>query len=574
MSYCHNCGRKADDYEKFCSDCGTELEIEATTSVKSGLHGANKSGYIFTNIRALAQKLNASQDEIKDILRSFISEKASFGISYNLIDASDYEPQLSENKGREKVIRLTPVESWQTHQRLLTDRYVYDTEYRKIEVDYLFIVGGDDIIPMPKLDNPRPDYDLDLDSDLPYTYLYGSETEGRLEDGSIFFLNPMMLCGRLPMAADASVEYLISYLKRATAITGKGFQNGSIYGQSDPNWQRISSIVTGELYENGWMVPYKELDGYLYKSLVLSPLVDSDAISRIFSPDAIIYYFNMHGSSALQSPGYTGKSLKDERGEQYSVQGISPEEWNDTQYNNIVVSEACYGARFIGKPYKYSMLLSALNNKTALFVGSSRISEGAIDAAGGHSSTHLHNADIIARTFILAFLSGYDAGQSMFIAKSEVFSSGSVEDPSDRLTVLEFNLYGDPTLTFAPAVEVTKSTSKKSFISDKKYSGPLAEGDKNTTFYSKEIYSDKPSSLLGMVRHAVNKNIEDINGKINEHLYSQYNITPRRLEKVLECGSSGSSDKTYLYTYSVGEEDHVCVKLDANNKITKVVTTK
>ena len=63
------------------------------------------------------------------------------------------------------------------------------------------------------------------------------------------------------------------------------------------------------------------------------------------------------------------------------VERMSEEELLDfsAKYDNIVVTEACFGGKYIGLPTNGSMLLSSMSNSTMLYLGSSVTAYGTID---------------------------------------------------------------------------------------------------------------------------------------------------------------------------------------------------
>lgn len=571
MAYCYNCGNSLETGDRFCGSCGATQD-SAQAYAKSVAEGY-RYGYVFTNVRELGRKLNVGKDKIMSLLTMFINEKTKYGTSYRLVDVSDYEPMLDENRCKGKSISLSSGDSWEKYQRVLIDRYVYDSRTND-QIAYLFIVGGDDIIPMPVIPHFDKGFsDKTIDSDLPYSYLYGSETLPRIEDRTIFTLSSHLLTGRLPLAVDASLDDLSSYLDRSLRVSRDGFEFGDAYGQSDPSWKRVSACVTERLYSNNLMTRYNvdsESTDFLHKSLVLSPVVDSEILDNFFPTNASLYYFNMHGSDAPQMAGFTGNSLPDENDNCYSTIGITPEQWTRTESPNIVVTEACYGARFIGKTCCYSMLLSAMRTNTVVYVGSSRVSLGTPDRAGQNQTPSY--ADVIARVFIEAFLwGGYDAGVAMHLARMTVASDSRIT-PLECLTVTEFNLFGDPTVTSRGAA-VQKSKSEKS--ARQLISEPLVSDASNVRFKVKvsEGKQDAKSSILGIARRAVDNNVDFINRTIGEHLYEHFKIKPRRLEKVMEIKYDDSIIYNW-YKYSMGDTQEVWVEVGADSRITKVITTK
>lgn len=578
MPYCFNCGHLIVEDDFFCGSCGTALQQNKFNSEsKSTDSRIDKRGYVLTNLDALSQKLSIKSSKLKDILLSFIEEKKKWSVFYTLIDVSNYEPQLSENKGYGKI-RLSPSEPWQTHQRLLTDRYVYDVEQQHLDVDYLFIIGGHDIIPMPKVPNyiASEQHNATVDTDMPYGYLYGSQTQPLLESGELFCLQAMLHIGRLPLATDAVPKDLFHYLEQNITVTENGFPKGKAYGQCDPHWKKVSELVMGDLLSDDYN--FSGNSNYIYQSLVLSPsvtttneqyhpLLDHETlhIDRFFNENAVLYYFNMHGGNFPDGPHFVGEIppvTKD------YLPGISPRSLGNALLSNIVVTEACYGARFIGATVENSMLLSAMRNKTMLYVGSSRVSFGNVDQNGMGISC----ADIIAKYFTNTFLEGLDAGQAFFISKYYAIHL-QPENILSYTTTIEFNLFGDPTLTFYGA-ENTKATAKTMSQSAKFDQTPqiLIRKEDYSKFQIKEINIAASQSILERVRQSVNRNIHDSHQLINEHLYSQYGIQPRKLHRVFEINNQ--FEKNHLYIYEKDDISQIWVTVDANNQIKRVLTTK
>lgn len=560
MSYCHNCGLKVAQEDLFCASCGTSLDFEEKQKSKSNSCSTHRYGYLFTNLESLGHKLNTPLETLRSFLQSFIYEKSETGVIYKLIDVSNYTPLLSENRSLGSSITLTPVDSWESHQRLLTDQYVYDSQ-RENTADYLFIIGGDDIIPMPKIKHYIYAPDPGIYTDMPYGYLYGSKTLSLFENEEVFKHSSMLHVGRLPFAEDSDIDFLTSYLRRAIHVSRYGLSVRGAYGQCDPHWKNVSNMVIKELYDAKLMPTYEGVgEDSVYRSLVLSPSVNLETIQSFFHPGVSLYYFNMHGSNSPQNGCFSGEIP---RGSKKHVNGISPKEWNSCEENNIVITEACYGARFIGDSYEHSMLLSSLHNKTLLYVGSSHIAFGAVDPYVGMS-----NADIIARCFMGAFLRGYDGANSLFFAKQAIFSQGDV-NKHDLTTVVEFGIFGDPTLAIYGSHEMgadhgAKSTTSKShtpLTTEEEYSKPIMK-----------VISVSSSSILNRVRQAVNRNILEGNKKVGEYLYHQLGITPREADQIFEVTTKQGC--SYFYKYTMSESNEIWVKLDSKNNITEVITTK
>lgn len=568
MPYCHNCGNSISENDLFCGECGVSFSEPAAKDVGKVPKSPLQHGFIFTNIRALSIKLDVSVDTIESAFRSFCSSKEEVGIAYQIVDVSNYKPKLRENGRIGSVVVLTPVDSWQKHFRLLTDCYVYYAEQGKA-AEFLFIIGGDDIVPMPKIkhyfEGKSP-----IHSDMLYTYFYGTETQSLLESGELFHYSPKLLAGRFPLAQDAKYEHLISYLQRVVDADHNGFEINKVYGQSDPHWKRTSAAVVSELYENGLFREYslkssEEWVDYCYKSMLLTPSCGLEMTVQLFNNEANLYYFNMHGSNVPQDGAFSGEVYYRKR---HFIPGISPEFWSLCTSNYIVVTEACHGGRFIGDNYAESMLLSAFKNKALLYVGASHVAYGASDPQGANGCVGMSCADIMARYFILLFFKGYNAAVALYLARGAVLNNRSEPNPYDYVTAVEFNLFGDPTLSYRGAYSSHAKGSVRHTLK------PIIPKETKIYAQAKKVYTNSSSadSILDMVRQVVNQNIFEIQEMIKEHLYEYYKISPRQLNHIYE--QPGKNGTSFLYEYEIDERSQAIVVLDAEKKISKVIMTK
>ena len=104
--------------------------------------------------------------------------------------------------------------------------------------EYLFIIGGDDTIPMPCIKHyiRNDKHDDTIDTDLLYAYPYGEKVLPLFENMEIFKYDQQFFIGRLPFGNDASIEDLYNYLYRDLEQT-LGVALEEAYGQCDPNWK-------------------------------------------------------------------------------------------------------------------------------------------------------------------------------------------------------------------------------------------------------------------------------------------------------------------------------------------------
>ena len=438
---------------------------------------------------------------------------------------------------------------------------------------YLFIIGGSDIIPMPCIHHyiPNDSNDDSIDTDMLYAYPYGKEMITLLENQAAFTYDQLFFVGRLPLGEDASLEDLCGYLERDIDYSN-GFPMNEAYGQCDPHWKKVSSYVANDLLNGNY---FRDLSRYLspdhyYNRLLLSPMVVEGNLQQVFHTNASLYYFNLHGGEGLESRGYAGVMLNKE--EYGALPAIEPEHMMTCEEPNIVISEACYGGRFIGLDQHHSMLLASLFTNTLAFVGSSRVAWGAVDdASSPQSGVSVSYADIIAGYFISTILQGYTVAEALFIARSAVLQGTVPGDPHAALTVVEFNLFGDPMTTMNVRTNLksgNKATSKTTLIDPNTKIGCTIE----------KIKTEKENgSILEQVRGAVNANIQQIHDTIGQHLYANYGIKPRPMEEVLKIKYSNGQEEM-KFNYDLTSERQIparfVVTTSSDGKIKSVYTTR
>lgn len=180
---------------------------------------------------------------------------------------------------------LSPADSWVEHGYLLADYYRFGRSTADDETNYLFIVGGADVIPMPVLPQyiSDPDYsDTDIDSDIPYAYLLGERTYPMLGTAEIFQYEQYFHTGRLPLAHDASLDDLAGYLRRAAKAPGS-MAVGRAYGQTDLTWLSASASVSEPFRRNRLFRGDMRLDERIYTQNLLSAPASSVRSSTRFS---------------------------------------------------------------------------------------------------------------------------------------------------------------------------------------------------------------------------------------------------------------------------------------------------
>lgn len=565
MAFCHNCGVSHNEGDMFCQNCGVQLIAEAqaesvVTSAKDAIDNGDADvlrGVVMTNIARLSKRFSVSQNEVSSMLNSYIASMRQYGVDYTLFDTSD----------------MGCGDSWIDHARELTKLHIAKFKGSN-EPLFLFIVGGDDIIPMPVIDNVYyharvaagdTEYrDKDIDSDLPYAYLLGEHTQRLIYSGELFNYNPYFCVGRLPFDAKCDIEVLRSYFERAVAAHSVGGVNiESAYAQTFRNWCNESYITSGVMNIENILPAYsqKYAEEFTYNNLLTSPGVVVENIEPAFNTNASLLFFNMHGSDNPANPYFMGESVS-----------FSPKQLASLNGANIVVTEACYGAKFKGLDASHSMLLTALSNKTLVYFGSSRIALG----GGGYTYERvedLMSADLYFKYLLDALtLGGFPVAYSVEYARVKFIEAVERLELKDMLTIAEFNLYGDPTLFSymgrAKGRANTKATTEPMKLA------PLAEGKGDCGFEIETLYESKGNSLLSMVRSAVDRSLQEIVDVVNRELYERHGLKPRDLSSIARVKyKSGGSRMEFVYSTKEGEIAKIYV-VDVDKGVNRVLISK
>lgn len=605
--YCPECGTRLEDDALFCPECGTKVmheeaapetttpqrEPEQPTQPERQPERPNRQerqpnpqpqeqvdtravfarGLILTNLASLSQRLKVDAVALKGILENYIEDLKNLGLSYRLIDASDYTYLKSNLFGQHKHVSLTGKNSWWEYADLTLDQHEWEQKKGLPESEYLFIIGGSHDVPMPTVPNFLASHmsgkDKTMDTDMLYAYPYGQKMEQDLLSQRLFRYDALFYVGRLPLADNATLDDLTGYLDRSVQLECS-VPLGYAYSQCDPHWKQITEVITAPLAKTGLFPDYPQTpDQYLFgKRIFLTPAVvlDEDDEHPFFNPNAGYIFFNLHGSGDMRSYHYYGQEMGN-RGQFYRA--FSPRLIASSQRPNILFTQACYGGRFVDFPKQYSMVLTAMSAMTMVFVGSSRTALGGVDSGG-----RLSTSDILAEAFNRHMLTGKSAGQSFFAARMATFKH-KPGDPAHALTIAEFNLFGDPMMHLAvPDSEfVTAHVSK---------SAPIGQNEV-LNVPEEEILMNKsadsqPQSMLSQLRQAVDANIMKIHEVISKQLYEQYNIPAREpLIITRKKYPDGHSELGYDYPLETvpGSESNVAL-VTANEKgdIQEVILTK
>ena len=609
--FCPNCGTRCADEARFCGNCGTklpEMAPKAATVVEKpqptpapaptptpvstpapasapapaaapatrptpSVVGRSErmpltEGVILTNSAALARKLNTEAKVVRELLEAYARASLQRQIRYHLLDVADYTMLNPDARGRR--ISLSPREGWEPHVSLLADLYRFGRNTTQEQSCYLFIVGGEDVIPMPVMrhymaSHPRFN-DKDIDTDLPYAYLLNEKSYPLLLSGKLFEYEQYFHVGRLPFPQDASLDDLVGYLRRASASGGEVALE-RYFGQTNMPWGDESQVVCTPLRRAGLRSVSERYEGATVEAggntfdivqggLFYSPPVTEDNVDQVFDPHADFYYFNLHGSDKPTHHGYYAD---------YVGGAVMPEHVALMESPNLFVTEACYGAKFQEYDRRESILLSAITTQTLLFLGSSRI-------AFCNNRYSIDNSDRLANVYINELLKGRTGGEALYLARKSFFEydNGRLYD-QQMVTIAEFNLFGDPTLRVAGCEGGSMSGRCV-----------MAETPVKRVTESKCLYEGKgetasaPRSILEQVRGAVDSNLRAIREVVDRELYERLGVEPRSLQAIYQNRFSDGKS-FYSFDYQTQEEDQERTYFaiaDERGKVQTVISTK
>ena len=293
-------------------------------------------------------------------------------------------------------------------------------------VESLLIVGGPDIVPFGVLPNPMFDSDPAIPTDCVYGTAAGSwpleggaATHGYGTDWPV---------GRLPDADEPTPALLLGLLAAAAAQHRQGaLALVPSIGLSSAAWQTASAAVLAKA------LPAPP------EALLLSPPLTAAGLDRAQIVQARLIYVNLHG--VAEAPNWYGQSPDDPT----LVAVLRPADLGGLRLDGpIVVSEACYGARLGAQSTDTSLALSFLARGALAFIGATAITYGPVqppnsqaDLLALHALRQLHRR-------------GASVGHALVAARlatlrETVLAQGTL-DEDDEKTLLEFVLYGDPTL--------------------------------------------------------------------------------------------------------------------------------
>lgn len=524
-------------------------------------------GLILTDGNALARKYGCTIQEVYDVFNDFIQNAYDQQMYWTFLDISQYGLDSTHE---------TP--SWIECNEAVS-RCIADNNLTAGPDLHLFIIGGDDVIPIPRVEDPWPYGGERIPTDTCYafegTYIVDL-LDSRDSDFTVGCARNNV--ARLPLEdgqLDTDIRSDIGAYFNISSMYGGGIPVGNVLMISNRDWIPASCTMTQHL-----PLLYNTDDPELIRNgMYISPkLLTKDAESlSIYCKSldkADMLMFNLHGAN---EEGMCGFYSKDE--------AFNPSLLNQGRAR-VFNTVACFGARYAGYKRNDSMLLSALYGGGVLLYTGSLIpvpmfSNEETDEARQLLLNPGTGSEVLMRLYPLYQFKGMTGGKAMLQAKCDYFNMcRHVEDDSFSMsTALMFCLYGNPMLHVRRREYVVESALQN----DAMPPAPIkADGSPlKKTMRQRLLQKDKSNqSLIDQIRGYVDENLNAIRNMVEQHLYQQLGLKPEMLDSIDQVSRptiDGNYETGYSFNYHDASRQYgadTFVEVDAQGKTKRIYTTK
>ena len=543
FKFCPECGTKVDADARFCPNCGIRLEaLEEEPEIVEDSSYENSDdeqvGVIFTDTQKLAEKYNCPQEEVVAVIESLRDQSREHGMEWYLLDASEYVEDTDEP-------------FWLDYNEAISDfMQEYDLP-RGVEIP-VFIIGGDDVIPIPMVEDVFGSSD---DRRIPCDMCYCFEGNffSDLWDGGDRRITDDYVrnnVSRLPLE-DGEMESSLAddlgdYFERCTKYYDEGLSVHAVMMEANASWLSASKTMSEHLP----LVNHADDPDMVQDGMYVSPPVsveDEDSMEPVINTldECGMLLFNLHGAG---SEGMSG--FYNDGGEAFSTEMLANTE---AQVLNTV---ACYGARYHGFERCDSMMLSALyDNGFLLYAGSLiPVPMTELDVPDGVEVHEGSGSEHLMPIYCMEQFRGLPVGEAMMRAKLEYFNTFRFMERDDfsMATMMMFSLYGNPMLRLQPKEEVLQRAAEchvLPVLPQNKRMAPIQKKRMQRVLVKDGL---KGQSLLEEVQGLVDANLSAIHAQVQQHLYDALGLEPRWLDHVDSfelSDNKGFSQKGYCYTY-------------------------
>ena len=527
----------------------------------------DRYGIILTNANALARKYGCSTQDVYDVFNDFIQNAYDQQMYWTFLDIAQYGMDSANEPP-----------SWIECNEAVS-RCIAENKLTAGADLHLFIIGGDDVIPIPRVEDPWPygseriptdtcyafegTYIVDLldnrDSDFTVGCARNNVARLPLEDGKL----------STDIRSDLGAYFNIS------GMYGDGIPVGNVLMISNRDWIPASCTMTQHLpllYNND--DPELIRNGMYISPKLLTQDAESIGIYCKSLDNADMLMFNLHGADAKGMCGFYSEA------EAFNPSLLS--HGKARVFNTV----ACFGARYAGYERNDSMLLSALyGGGVLLYTGSlvsvPMFSNGETDEVRELILNPGTGSEVLMRLYPLYQFKGMTGGKAMLQAKCDYFNMcRNIEDDCFSMsTALMFCLYGNPMLNVRRSDHVIESALRNDAMPPAavKADGMPLRKTMRQRLMQKDMNSQ---SLIDQIRGYVDDNLNAIRTMVEQHLYRQLGLNPQTLDSIDQF-SRPAIDGNYEMGYSFNYHDpnlqygaDTFVEVDTQGKTKRIYATK
>lgn len=524
-------------------------------------------GIILTNANALARKYGCSTQDLYDVFNDFIQNAYDQRMYWTFLDIAQYGMDSANEPP-----------SWIECNEAVS-RCIAENKLTAGADLHLFIIGGDDVIPIPRVEDPWPygseriptdtcyafegTYIVDLldnrDSDFTVGCARNNVARLPLEDGKL----------STDIRSDLGAYFNIS------GMYGDGIPVGNVLMISNRDWIPASCTMTQHLpllYNND--DPELIRNGMYISPKLLTQDAESLGIYCKSLDNADMLMFNLHGADAKGMCGFYSEA------EAFNPSLLS--HGKARVFNTV----ACFGARYAGYDRNDSMLLSALyGGGVLLYTGSlvsvPMFSNGETDEVRELILNPGTGSEVLMRLHPLYQFKGMTGGKALLQAKCDYFNMcRNIEDDCFSMsTALMFCLYGNPMLNVRRSDHVIESALRNDAMPPAavKADGMPLRKTMRQRLMQKDVNSQ---SLIDQIRGYVDDNLNAIRTIVEQHLYRQLGLNPQTLDSIDQFSRptiDGNYEMGYSFNYHDPNRQYAAdtfVEVDAKGKTKRIYTTK
>lgn len=524
-------------------------------------------GIILTNANALARKYGCSTQDVYDVFNDFIQNAYDQRMYWTFLDIAQYGMDSANEPP-----------SWIECNEAVS-RCIVENKLTAGADLHLFIIGGDDVIPIPRVEDPWPYGSERIPTDTCYafegTYIVDL-LDNRDSDFTVGCARNNV--ARLPLEdgkLSTDIRSDIGAYFNISSMYGDGIPVGNVLMISNRDWIPASCTMTQHLpllYNND--DPELIRNGMYISPKLLTQDAESLGIYCKSLDNADMLMFNLHGADAKGMCGFYSEA------EAFNPSLLS--HGKARVFNTV----ACFGARYAGYERNDSMLLSALyGGGVLLYTGSlvsvPMFSNGETDEVRELILNPGTGSEVLMRLYPLYQFKGMTGGKALLQAKCDYFNMcRNIEDDCFSMsTALMFCLYGNPMLHVRRSDHVIESALRNDAMPPAavKADGMPLRKTMRQRLMQKDMNSQ---SLIDQIRGYVDDNLNAIRTMVEQHLYRQLGLNPQTLDSIDQF-SRPTIDGNYEMGYSFNYHDpnrqygaDTFVEVDTQGKTKRIYTTK